>query len=256
MGQLKSVIIALIGLLVLITLFVSTQKPTLHKQALFSDEYHKFVEEELPLEDFSLSNVAEAPKQTIKVVQTQVPKKQIINKVEPKRQVQKPVVQKQVPVVEQKVEQPKHQQVQPQQVKKQEVVVVEEPDEPTTPRKLTEQEEIIAWNKWRSNLQNQIMKDAPIRAPLGTGFKFSFTVDKYGNLSNIKVWSTNSAYTDLAVRVIKPVLNSYSHKPILNFPEGTNRVITNVNGGYVISTRTEYSKPSDYSDYETVKRYY
>lgn len=250
MGQLKSVIIALIGLLVLITLFVSTQKPTLHKQAMFSDEYHKFVEEELPLEDFRLSNVAEAPKQTIKVVQTQAPKKQIINKVEPKRQVQKPVVQKQTPVAEQKpqqVEQPK--------VKEQDIEVIE-PQKPTTTRKLTEQEEIIAWNKWRSNLQNQIMKDAPIRAPLGTGFKFSFTVDKFGNLSNIKVWSTNSAYTDLAVRVIKPVLNSYSHKPILNFPEGTNRVITNVNGGYVISTRTEYSKPSDYSDYETVKRYY
>ena len=117
MGQLKSVIIALIGLLVLITLFVSTQKPTLHKQAMFSDEYHKFVEEELPLEDFSLSNIAESPKQTIKVVQTQAPKRQTtIKKEESKKQVKKPVVQKKLPVVEQKVEQPKHQQVQPQQV--------------------------------------------------------------------------------------------------------------------------------------------
>lgn len=251
MGQLKPFIYALIGLLVLITLLISTQRPNLHKQAMFSDEYHEFVEEELPQANLAISSVQDVPKQTIKVVPAQAPKKpQTINKVEPKKQVQKPVVQKQSPVVEQKpqkVEQPK--------VKEQEVEVVEH-QEPTTSKKLTEQEEIIAWNKWRSNLQNQIMKDAPIRAPLGTGFKFSFTVDKYGNLSNIKVWSTNPAYTDLAVRVIKPVLNSYSHKPILNFPEGTNRVITNVNGGYVISTRTEYSKPSDYSDYEKVKRYY
>ena len=251
MGQLKPFIYALIGLLVLITLLISTQKPNLHKQTMFSDEYHEFVEEELPQANLAVSSVQDVPKQTIKVVPAQAPKKpQSIIKAEPKKQVQKPVVQKQAPVVKQKpqkVEQPKF--------KEQEVEVVE-PQEPTTPRKLTEQEEIIAWNKWRSNLQNQIMKDAPIRAPLGTGFKFSFTVDKYGNLSNIKVWSTNPAYTDLAVRVIKPVLNSYSHKSILNFPEGTNRVITNVNGGYVISTRTEYSKPSDYSDYEKVKRYY
>ena len=79
-------------------------------------------------------------------------------------------------------------------------------------------------------------------------------IDKYGNMSNVKVWSTNAVYTDLAVRVIKPVLMSYQRKPILNFPDGTKRVITNVNGGFYISTSTEYSTPSDYSDYEKVRR--
>ena len=73
-------------------------------------------------------------------------------------------------------------------------------------------------------------------------------------MSNVKVWSTNPVYTDLAVRVIKPILLSYNKKSILSFPEGTKRVITNVNGGFVISTNTEYSTPSDYSDYEKVKR--
>ena len=86
------------------------------------------------------------------------------------------------------------------------------------------------------------------------GFKFSFTVDKFGNMSNVKVWSTNDVYTDLAMRVIKPVLLSYQRKPILNFPEGTKRVVTNVTGGFYISNTTEYSTPSDYSDYEKVRR--
>ena len=63
--------------------------------------------------------------------------------------------------------------------------------QPTVKKVLTEQEEIIAWNKWRSDLQNKLMRDSKISAPIGTGFLFSFTVDKYGNISNLKTWSTN-----------------------------------------------------------------
>lgn len=228
--RLKILIIVLIGLLTLITTFVGVKQPVLHKQTMFSDEYHKFEEVELPAAKIAVSTVAPKP-----VVQTTKPVKQPA----------KPIVQPVKPVTKK------------QQEPKQPVKIIEDvkPQE-NKPHQLTEQEEIIAWNKWRSNLQNQVMKDAPTRAPLGTVFKFSFTVDKYGNMSNIKVWSENPNYTDLAVRVIKPVLSSYSHKPILNFPEGTKRVITNVTGGYVISTRTKYSSPSDYSDYEKVKRYY
>ena len=126
----------------------------------------------------------------------------------------------------------------------------------TAQRVLTEHEETIVWNKWRSDLQNKVMQDIKIGAPRGTGFRFSFTVDKYGNMSNIKVWSTNPVYTDLAVRVIKPVLQSYQHQPILKFPTGTKRTITNVTGGFVMSDYSQYSKPSDYSDVEKVKLKY
>ncbi len=119
---------------------------------------------------------------------------------------------------------------------------------------LTEEEEIIVWNKWRSDLQNQVMRDTKISAPLGTGFKFSFTVDKFGKISNLKVWSTSPAYSELAVRVIKPLLLSYQGQPILNFPDGTRRVITNVTGGFRMATHTGYSTPDDYSDIERIKR--
>lgn len=153
---------------------------------------------------------------------------------------QEPTKKEQAPVVSQKDEQ--------------KTDVVKKVEQPTTKKKvLTESEEIVVWNKWHSDLQNQVMRDTKIGAPQGTVFRFSFTVDKFGNMSNIKVWSDNPVYTDLAVRVIKPVLNSYQKKPILKFPEGTKRTITNAKGGFAISTKTEYSTPQMYNDVEKVK---
>lgn len=251
--RIKALVIILIALVTLITAFVGVKQPALHKQTMFSDEYHRFTEVEIPTSDINFANIETSSTQQIKPEPIQAkpqvnqpkPQQKLQTKTQPKHA--KPVVQPPVAKQEpQKVTQPA------QTIKTEEPA----PKAVQKPHQLTEQEEIIAWNKWRSNLQNQVMKDAPTRAPLGTVFKFSFTVDKYGNMSNIKVWSENPNYTDLAVRVIKPVLTSYAHKPILNFPEGTKRVITNVTGGYKISTRTKYSSPSDYSDYERVKRYY
>ncbi|MBR2105901.1 MAG: hypothetical protein IJ937_01395 [Treponema sp.] len=58
----------------------------------------------------------------------------------------------------------------------------------------------------------------------------------------------------MAVTAIKPVLMSYQNTPLLNFPQGTKRVITNVAGGFIMSDTTGYSSPSDYSDYERIKK--
>ena len=124
-------------------------------------------------------------------------------------------------------------------------------DEPKTV--LTE-EEIILWNKWRSDLQNQVMRDARVAAPMGTRFRFSFTVDKFGNISNLRVWSDTPYFTPLAVSSIKPVLLSYQGKNILKFPKGTKRIQTNVTGGFVISTYDKYSRPDDYADVEKIRR--
>ncbi len=118
---------------------------------------------------------------------------------------------------------------------------------------LTEEEEIIVWNKWRSDLQNQVMRDSKISAPYGTTFNFSFTVDKNGNISNINTWSDDNNYTPLAKRVIKPILTSYQHTAILKFPARTKRTIVNVTGGYTMSNTDRYSTPGDYSDYERIR---
>lgn len=118
---------------------------------------------------------------------------------------------------------------------------------------LTAQEEIIVWNKWRSDLQNKIMRDSKVHAPLGTTFKFSFTVDRAGRISNLRVWSNTPAYNTIAINMIKPVILGYQGTSILNFPPRTKRIITNVNGGFVISTSNKFSSPNDFSDIEKVR---
>lgn len=118
---------------------------------------------------------------------------------------------------------------------------------------LTAQEEIIVWNKWRSDLQNKIMRDSKVHAPLGTTFKFSFTVDRAGRISNLRVWSNTPAYNTIAINMIKPVILGYQGTSILNFPPRTKRIITNVNGGFVISTSNKFSSPCDFSDIEKVR---
>lgn len=152
---------------------------------------------------------------------------------------------------------------QTQEVKKEQHTAVEKPKkeevhhkqpEQKTEKSLTEEEEIIAWNKWRSDLQNKLMKDSKISAPIGTSFMFSFTVDKYGNVSNLKTWSNNPSYTPLAVRVLKPILLGYQKTAILNFPTGSKRIITNAEGGFTMAHSSRYASPSDYNDYERVKK--
>lgn len=236
----------------ILSLFIMLKQPVMHKQAMITDSEYSFVEEDFTNRDVRVvnnniqpefkppvvNNVRKQPERKYKQPVTRVSRPQNpVSSAKP----EVPVKQAQAVQEKKEVKPPAQVNTQPQAIPKKE---------------LTEQEEIIAWNRWRSALQNQVMYDTRIAAPLGTAFKFSFTVDKYGNMSNVKVWSTNPAYSDMAVRAIKPVLMSYQHKPILNFPQGTKRIITNVNGGFVISRTTEYSTPSDYSDYERVKRRY
>ncbi|MCI1273409.1 MAG: hypothetical protein LKG27_03125 [Clostridiaceae bacterium] len=119
---------------------------------------------------------------------------------------------------------------------------------------MTDQEEIIAWNKWRANFQNAVMQNSGnIAAPLGTVFMFSCIVDKYGNISNINTWSTASEYTPISKRYVKPAIAGLQRSSVLNFPRGTRRTSTIVAGSFVMSTADRYASPNDYSDYERVK---
>ena len=183
--------------------------------------------------------------QKTQIVSKNNPSKTQPNKTEVKKVEPKPV-QKTEPKVVSNTEKPKV--VSP--VEK----ISEKPVTKPAVKVLTEEEEIIAWNKWRSDLQNKLMRDSKIAAPIGTSFEFSFTVDKFGTISNLKTWSSNPSYTPLAVRVIKPLLLSYQKTAILNFPTGSKRVITNVNGGFTMARSSRYSSPSDYNDYERVTK--
>lgn len=125
----------------------------------------------------------------------------------------------------------------------------------TKPVVLTAQEEEIAWNKWRSNLNNQIMKDSKLPTmPNGVIFKYKFTVDKYGKVSNVQTSSTTPGYTPYAIQFIAPVIRSYQGRAILNFPTGSNRVSVEVSGAWKISSNSKLSTPDDYHDIEKIKR--
>ncbi len=126
-----------------------------------------------------------------------------------------------------------------------------------TPKTITEEEkarqEVILWNKWRSDLQNKIMSDVKLPImPEGTIFKFSFDVDMYGKISNVQTWSLTPACTPYAIQYIAPVIRGYQGHEILNFPQGSNRVSTTVEGGWKISQTAKFSTPDDYKDSEKI----
>lgn len=188
--------------------------------------------------------VAELPKSVKEIVQNvqKVPADE--KTIDVKKEQEKILQVEQKPVVLPKVESKPIEQMTPEEIIKQ----AEKED-----RMLNEREEIVVWNVWRSNLQNQIMQDTQVSAPLGTVFKFSFTVDKKGRISNLRTWAQPSIYNNVAINYLKPLIQSYQGKPILTFPSRTKRVITNVTGGFTISTEDKFSTPSDFSDIERIK---
>ncbi len=120
---------------------------------------------------------------------------------------------------------------------------------------LTQQEETIAWNKWRSELTNKIMQDTKLPdIPNGVVFQFSFTVDKYGKVSNVQTGANPANYTPFAIQYIAPVIRSYQGHSILTFPNGTERTSTQVTGKWRISNTSKYSTPQDYNDVERIIR--
>jgi hypothetical protein len=188
------------------------------------------------------------PKQTTTVKQS-VAKPQVQTVTKPvTTTVQKPVVKQVVKIEQPKVEQKVTVNSTPQSLPSRSVEVA-------VPKVLTQQEETIAWNKWRSALTNKIMQDTRLPdIPNGTVFQFSFNVDKYGKITNVQTGANPANYTPYAIQYIAPVIRSYQGRSILNFPEGTQRTSTTVTGKWRISNTEKYSTPQDYNDIEKVVR--
>lgn len=164
----------------------------------------------------------------------------VITKTTPKETTQKPVektVQKPVKTVQTT-------ETKPQKTVKKPV---------TKQNQLTTEE--IQWNIWRSNIQNQIMKETQLPIlPQGIVFKYSFDVDKYGKVYNVQTWSETPQYTPYAIQYMSPVIRSFQGRSLLDFPSGTNRTITTATGGMRISSKVKYSTPKDFNDTEVVKK--
>ena len=256
-------IITLISI-VIISIWYSIAPPSLMRQSLVVPADFNIQQQEQEIQEKIDFNVQPQEKivETPKVVQqVTMPKQQktTVKPQTPKQPTQKQTTIKTQPKkVEPKAEpkvvtKPIQQKV--EQVKKEEPKKQVKPEH-EIPKVLTPEEETIVWNKWHSDLQNKIMADSNISANVGTVFYFTFTVDKFGNISNIRTWSSDSTQTSQAVRVIKPVIASYQGTEILKFPEGTSRVILNFNGKFRVidAPQNIYTKPSDYNDVERITR--
>ena len=263
----------LLILLILSTVSICVTKPDLHKNIIVYDSAYTLVTEEevktdtkdIPVMEVDIKPVEKTtfvekkvePKTTTTKKQTTNTAKQTVTKpkqtttvkqivTKPQTQtvtkpvmttVQKPIVKETVKVEAPKIEQK----------------VVQKNVE--QPKVLTQQEETIAWNIWRSNLINQIMQDVKMPSvPQGTVFQFSFTVDKYGKITNVQTGANPANYTPYAIQYITPVIRSYQGRSILNFPEGTARTTTQVTGKWRMSTTRKYSTPEDFNDIEKVVR--
>ena len=268
----KLILQILLILLIISTFSVCAIKPNLHKNVIVYDSNYTLVTEEevktetksipvmeMPLAPVQKTTIAEKnvkPDIQTKKTQTTNIKKQTQTIPKQNTTVQKTVTQPQVqtktkkttigtkPIVKDtKTEIPRIEQ-------RTTVKTVEQP------KVLTQQEENIAWNIWRSNLTNKIMQDTKLPdIPNGTLFQFSFTVDKYGKILNVQTGANPANYTPYAIQYIAPVIRSYQGHSILNFPEGTARISTQVTGKWRISNTEKYSTPQDYNDIEKIRKY-
>lgn len=122
-------------------------------------------------------------------------------------------------------------------------------------RKLTKKEEQIAWNVWRSNLQNEVMLRSEVSAPIGTVFIFSFKVDNSRHISNIKAYTTNPFYMSEVNENLIPVIKDLENSELLEFPAGSARKSIKFNGLFFIFNETSLSTPEDFNDIERVNVY-
>lgn len=270
----KLILQILLILLIIATFSICAIQPDLHKNIIVYDSDYTLVSEQEVTTETKNVPVMEMPAKptqtTVKIekkvepvhktTKTQGVSTQKVVKTVPKQTttqkqtVTKPNVQTTSKPVTTTVVKPVEAQAKKVEVPKVKQVTVSKPIE--QPHVMTQQEENIAWNKWRSNLTNQIMQDTRLPdIPAGTVFQFSFNVDKFGKISNVQTGANPANFTPYAIQYIAPVIRSYQGRSILNFPEGTARTSTQVTGKWRISNTQKYSTPQDYNDVEKIIKY-
>ena len=219
---------------IILTMCICFTKPQMHKNFMIYNSDYELVEHKV-----ETKKVQELPTVT---TSTQKNKKDfdVITKTTPKETRQKPV--------EKTIQKPTKT-VQTAETKLQKTV------KKPVGKQTQQTSEEIQWNIWRSNIQNQIMKETKLpMLPQGVIFKYSFDVDKYGKVSNVQTWSENPQYTPYAIQYMSPVIRSFQGRSLLDFPSGTNRTVTTATGGMKISAKVKYSTPKDFNDTEVVKK--
>ncbi len=234
----------LLGLAIISTICIFCAKPKMHTAVLVYSSDYTIVEPKVETTvEKSIPTVTQQPHQKKKV-------EEVVNTVQNAQNTK--VEQPKTTTQTKKQTSPQTKQTQTKTAPK--TTTTQKPKQ-TQARKMTQAEEEIAWNKWRSNLQNSIMRDAQLpTVEQGTVFRFTFNVDKYGRISNVKTWSLTPSYTPIAIEYIAPVIRSYQGKSILNFPAGSERMKVEFDGKMKVASAQKYSTPQDYNDYEKIRK--
>ena len=114
-------------------------------------------------------------------------------------------------------------------------------------------QEELAWNIWRSNIQNKLMDDTDVMGNYGDWFIFSFEVDKSRRIKKVLIYASNG--DDFSKKSINAAIKNLQGRDILEFPKGTKRTSTFFEGGFIIDNTIRYSRPEDYNDHETIQYY-
>lgn len=114
----------------------------------------------------------------------------------------------------------------------------------------------IDWNTWKSNFVNKILDDSLAIRELdnysyGTLIYYSFTVDRSGAISNVKVKSMTVKPEDKAK--LARMIQGYQYQEITAFPAKSQRQKTDVSAVMMLSNESQYSKPNSFNDVEHVK---
>ena len=267
----KLILNILLILVIISTISICAIQPEMHKNVIVYDSSYTLVTEQevkTEIKNVPVMEMPVKPVQTITTVKQNVTPitnettKTQVNTQKPKttKTVQKSTINKpattQIPVTKHvKTETVKAISPKKEEIKAVIPQVQKTVTEPEPIKLMTQQEETIAWNIWRSNLTNSIMRDTKLPdLPNGVLFQFSFTVDKYGKITGVQTGANPSNYTPYAIQYVAPVIRSYQGKSILNFPEGTARTVTQVTGKWRISNSEKFSTPQDYNDIERVVR--
>lgn len=84
-----------------------------------------------------------------------------------------------------------------------------------------------AWNKWQENIANNIVNKmgAPSEFDTDEIVYIGFKVDRYKNITNIKISSSSEKQTKIAQKYFFEYINSLNGNDILQFPEGSDKKI-------------------------------
>lgn len=115
----------------------------------------------------------------------------------------------------------------------------------------------IEWNAWHSNVLNRFMEIArisPDNQPEGTLNYIEFDVDSNQNITNIKIYTEPEQYSQSAKKHFSEFVRTLSGDAVLKFPKDSLRKVTHFKAALQKADKTQYSRPEDFADYETIKK--